>query len=1309
MATSKKVIKNICRDYVTINDNGVIDFKLTLKDNIINNSVSEDDALFILLDLLYQINHGLKYKFFSKNLFDLITDVKKYNKENKKYLKEKILFKKHYYHELKQVIDYIISLAKERNIESKNITIEKPKENIKNRKKLIKTKLKDFQHDDLCCILNLDPTLNFEREKVLKNRIVDELLEMSFDEDKLNNCSTEDIKEILNSNNESSGMRNEEIIKIQNVRLYKLLDEFEDNYKIQLEKENELKQQKRERERLRKEKLKKQKEKEEKLKKEREEQERRKKQEQERLGKEAEIKARKLKIENEHLQKERQEKQIQINSLIEKIKLFNYKSFSEMISSENEYSKTYDEILNNYSILSQYREITLFKDYYSHLNYIKQIIVIEKEIKTNIGLLNSFDDDLKNNGFLNYSKREKIINTHKSLYELTSELNKFPIFLKNRIYQEFPNVKSFREYYKDLINYKNLSDEKPNRIKKLNERMLDDEIKDNPEFFKDITDPNKRRAIVIDENNVKVNAGAGTGKTFTIQNKVKYLIEKRGISPKKILCLCYTGDGAEDLNKKVNKNRAENNQVEACTFHEFCRRVAKKCGEDKGRPNRRLLKDIIINYSMELADDEKLIKLIDYFSYYINSPADKEDINTYDELLDYENERDLKTLRKKFYESGANYTMKGETVDSIGELIIANYLFRHDIDYVYGEEYKSKLIEIVQRFLYSGNSFSLIGLELQKEWFENFISEYSWKTYVPDFYLPEKDIYLEHFGIGHSDNEKWLGKDYEPQIKRKIKYHELHQTKLIKTYYYYLEDGILPEKLEEVLRDNDVTIGHKDPKEILDVLQKTNKIKDFDNFNKLIESFINIFEAQNKEKNQFDSFIKMNESESDGYKRNRQKLFLDIVRDIYDIYYESNEGKRIDHNREVSLALELIQTNRYSASYDYIFIDEYQDINPIRSLLLQNLQKITNAKLFVVGDDWQSIYKFNGSDLNLFIDFDKHFPNSEFINLQENRRNYDRLNRISSRFIMRNEKQEKKKLISKKRNNPNPINIVYYSLNPKSNKVLKLYSIILRIAKRNPKSRILLLGRNNNDINEFTNKNAIFQSFDYTDKIKCLQNPKLDITFMTIHSSKGLEYDDVIILNFKDKLNGFPNKIEDDSVLHFLKEKEKCPYAEERRLLYVALTRTLNDVYLLAPTYKESVFIEELSNKHKVKQLSLRIDKNLEKNFYKPHKSNEPFDYRKTDITCPNCKDGKITVVRNNMNDPPTQYIRCSNHLDDSYHYNGGPYWGDLEDYIFIEKCPNPNCGGVLIRDYKKDKLICTLNRQEGCKQTKKINLDDYY
>ena len=111
VAISEKLIKNICRDYVTIDFNGVIDFKLTLKDNIRNNSISEDDALFILLDLLYQVNHGLKYKFVSKRLFDMIKDVKKYNNENKEYLKEKILFNKPYYVEVKLVIKYITSLA----------------------------------------------------------------------------------------------------------------------------------------------------------------------------------------------------------------------------------------------------------------------------------------------------------------------------------------------------------------------------------------------------------------------------------------------------------------------------------------------------------------------------------------------------------------------------------------------------------------------------------------------------------------------------------------------------------------------------------------------------------------------------------------------------------------------------------------------------------------------------------------------------------------------------------------------------------------------------------------------------------------------------------------------------------------------------------------------------------------------------------------------------------------------------------------------------------------------------------------------
>lgn len=1235
MTVSDNILKNICRDYITIDQKGVINFKSLLEINILNNSISQDEALFFLLDLLFLANHGLEYEFISKRLSYVINE---FNNGNDSKLM-KTIFNRLYFNEWNIVSDYILSLAQKKNLQH---SLSKKS---KNHKKLVKTILNDFTRDDLCYILDIDPNLNFERERVLKNRISKELLEISFDLDKLNDCSRDTIKRILSFNVKDS-LTNEELIKIQNDYLYKVIDELEEKQKNQLKKVIEQKR-----------------------------------------------------LENERI----------LNYLIPNVKSFNNKSFSEMVSLEGEYSKIYDEILNNRFEFSSFEEISLFENYYSHLDDIKQIITIENEIERQQSLLNQFNKDLEYSGFLNYSKREKIINQYESLYELTSKLDDFPIFLKDKLFQQFSNLKNFVEYYEDLKNYSNLSDEKPNKIKTLNEKALDDEINGNEDFFKDMTDINKKRAIVLDEKNVKVNAGAGTGKTFTIQNKVNYLIEKKGVSPNKILCLCYTIAGANDLDKKLNNNREEDKKVEACTFHEFCRRVARKCGINKGKTDRKILDNIIHNYSKEWIDDDKLIKLTDYFSYYINSPADKENISNYDELLAYEKGRDLKTLKMKFYESGNNIrTMKGEIVDSIGELMIANYLFMHEIEYVYGMEYKSNLIDLLQnRFLYSGKSFSLNTLDNEKEWIEKFISEYSWPSYVPDFYLPNNDIYLEHFGIGHVDNEKWLGKDYVPQIKRKKEYHELHQTTLINTYYCYLEDGVLLEKLEEILEKNKVTIGKKNPQEILDVLESTNKIEDFDNFNKLIKNFINIFEAQNHLKEKFDLLKKNNEKESDGYKRNRQKLFLDIVSDIYDIYYESNEGERIDNNREVSLALELILTNKYSGDYDYILIDEYQDINPIRSLLLQSLQKITDAKLFVVGDDWQSIYMFNGSDLNLFIDFDSYFPNSEFIKLQENRRNYEKINSIASKFIMENEKQEKKELKSiKSKSDLNPIQIVYYSPFSKNNKVFKLYLIISDIVKRNPKSRILLLGRNNNDIVEFTNNNAIFTSFPNSDKVVCLQNTKLDITFKSIHGSKGLEYDDVIILNFRDRLNGFPNQIEDDSILGLLKEKEEYPFAEERRLLYVALTRTLNNVYLLSPNKDKSIFLEELVDKHKVPVLSLPLDEKLIRKLNKPKAPRRRFDKRKTNVDCPNCEDGKITVVRNNYTGK--MYIRCSNHpIPNPSHYSGGPYWGDLENYIFIEKCPDPNCKGVLIRDFDSDYLICSLNRQ-GCKETKKINFDDY-
>lgn len=829
---------------------------------------------------------------------------------------------------------------------------------------------------------------------------------------------------------------------------------------------------------------------------------------------------------------------------------------------------------------------------------------MENKLRNNSDLIKEFLTEIKNNGFLSFEKREEIMVKYSPIYNIISELNKSSDSYKQKLFLEFDNLEEFVKTFEDLINYTNLSDTpEDNEIRKINEKALDTEIKENEDFFKDIDDVYKKRAIVIDEKNVRVNAGAGTGKTFTIQNKVKYLIERKGVSPDKILCLSYTVKGAADLDEKVNQNLDKDSEVKAYTFHGFCRSVASDCGLRK-TTDRDILETAVLNYTKNL-NDRKLNKLIEYFGYYINSPVDDEDYNTYDELLAYENGKDLKTLKTKFYGSGVStLTMQGEIVKSIGELMIANYLFMHEIEYEYETIYESMILDILENnFLYSG-IYSALNLESKEVWVNNLIAELEhWRSYRPDFYLPEYDIYLEHFGIARNNDGNWLGEGYIDQMNRKREFHKLNNTKLLETYYYYLPEGRLIEELEKLLLENGVEIGQMNREDILEILKATNRVDDFENFNNLVMSFINIFEAQNRERKQFIEFKKQNKLVADGYKRKRQELFLDIVNEIYNVYYRRNNGKKIDNNREISLALELIQTKKYFGAFDYIFIDEYQDINPIRSLLLGSLQKLTNAKLFVVGDDWQSIYRFNGSDVNLFIDFDKDFPNSELIKLEENRRNFDDLNDIASDFIMKNEKQERKKLISKnkwKLEEP-PIKIVNYSPKPDKKKVLQLYEIINQIVKDNPNNdniRILLLGRNNKDIEEFTGT-SLFKLDNMRDRVKiiCLEKPELDITFMSIHKSKGLEYDEVVILNFKDYLSGFPNKIEDDSVLRFLKDKEEFVYAEERRLLYVGLTRTRNNVYLLSPKYDKSIFIKELVENYDINPIEFDVDERLEENF----------------------------------------------------------------------------------------------------------------
>ena len=237
--------------------------------------------------------------------------------------------------------------------------------------------------------------------------------------------------------------------------------------------------------------------------------------------------------------------------------------------------------------------------------------------------------------------------------------------------------------------------------------------------------------------------------------------------------------------------------------------------------------------------------------------------------------------------------------------------------------------------------------------------------------------------------------------------------------------------------------------------------------------------------------------------------------------------------------------------YKYIIIDEYQDTSLNKCQLIKAIQNKTNAKLIAVGDDWQSIYQFAGSNLDIFLNFKKYFPHTKIIKLKKTYRNSQELLKVAKKFIMQNKKQINKKLHAIKRETK-PIIICYYNQN-----IINTWPKIIKPLKNNT----LILGRNKNDINKipYLNKN---------------------MEYMTVHKSKGLEADNVIVVNLENTITGFPCKVKNSEYLKYV-TKSSDNYDEERRLFYVALTRTKNKIILLVNKQNPSIFIDEILKQSK--------------------------------------------------------------------------------------------------------------------------------
>ena len=326
--------------------------------------------------------------------------------------------------------------------------------------------------------------------------------------------------------------------------------------------------------------------------------------------------------------------------------------------------------------------------------------------------------------------------------------------------------------------------------------------------------------------------------------------------------------------------------------------------------------------------------------------------------------------------------------------------------------------------------------------------------------------------------------------------------------------------------------------------------EDLTYFVKEISSFIKLFKSYNINR----SYLS---------KISRNNKLLRVIEKIYDIYSDELYSQGLyDFNDLIMNACELIKRRGLKRYYRYIIIDEFQDISLERFNLIKLIKESCSSKIFCVGDDFQSIYRFSGSSIDMIINFKKYFGYTKVIKLTNTYRNPIELIKASNKFITKNPYQIRKKINSKKSINK-PIKIVYYikNINIKLKKILDILP-----------GEVLILSRNNNidyvlDEELTLDKDLIY----YKDR---------EFSFKTVHKAKGLESNNVILLNLNNSNYGFPNKIDNELQKKIL-PKNKYLYEEERRLFYVALTRTKNNIYLLVDKENPSIFVKELLHNSK--------------------------------------------------------------------------------------------------------------------------------
>ena len=695
-------------------------------------------------------------------------------------------------------------------------------------------------------------------------------------------------------------------------------------------------------------------------------------------------------------------------------------------------------------------------------------------------------------------------------------------------------------------------------IEQHNKAVISNRLERNRRFFDTCLayplDDQQRRSIVSEEDNCLVVSSAGSGKTSSIVGKVKYLTDVRKVDPERILLISYTNKAAAELTDRMGIPG-----LRGYTFHKLALDLIGQVTKQKPSicENTDALFVGIYRHLLKTEDFRKSV-----FRYFIDFQDDEADW----EKRKNERRQDLAAQKVT--------RLKAMLPDMDGNDIYVKSIQEQKLCFV----------------------LSSLGVMFRyEEQYEHRVADETHSQYKPDFSIyyeshgQLKRIYLEHFAVDeHSLVPTWFATEkgityeeanqqYNDGITWKKYLHEKYGTTLLYTSSADFNYFDIKEKLKDMLTAAGVKCHEKTTEELYAmVLPEGSKREKA--FIRLAVTFATLLKSSCKS---LSAILAKNEDERTDF------IIRNIFKPVYDNYQaELQKRGQIDFTDAILTATELCR-QQHPVQYDYIIVDEFQDISVDRYQFLLALRAGNPpAKLYCVGDDWQSIYRFSGSDMALFNSFEEFFGPTDMNKIETTYRFGEPLVGYSSWFIQKNAVQIRK-------------NIHPFSDQTKTELLFQPYdrneycNIIGHLVASIPADKsIFLLGRYSFDDYYLS---FMYQSIKEAGKFFYIIGGR-KIEFLTAHKSKGLEADYVIILQCNRDVYGFPSMVSDDPVLDVvLTKSDKYPHGEERRLFYVAITRAKKQTIVMYDRRFPSIFVDEFLNPEKVNEENQTLHPNANK------------------------------------------------------------------------------------------------------------------